>query len=75
MDRHSTVADFELLAAGCSYSVAQVAPEFLILAAAAEIPAGPATLVIRAEGHELRRDLELPDGADHSSTRIRIIRC
>ena len=74
VDRFSTVADFELLAAGRSYSVAQVAPEFLILEQAADIPPGPATLIIRAEGRELHRSLHLLDGASRSSTRVRIVR-
>ena len=74
VDRRSTVADFELLAAGRSYAVAQVASDFLILDIPAEIPPGAAALIIRAEGRELRRDLELPDGADRASTHVRITR-
>jgi len=72
--RRSAVADFELVASGHSYSVAQVAPDFLILDTAADIPAGPATLFIRIEGRETRRSLELPSGATRASTRVRIVR-
>jgi hypothetical protein len=74
VDRFSTVADFELVAAGRSYSVAQVARDFIILETAVEIAPGPATLVIRVNGEELRRDIELPDGANRSSERVRIVR-
>jgi hypothetical protein len=74
LDRHSSVADFELLAHNRSYDVAQVAPEFLILETPTEIPPGPATLVIRLEGEEIRRQLTLPDGATCNSTRVRICR-
>ena len=72
--RRSAVADFELIVADRSFSVAQVAPDFIILQTATEIPPGPAMLFIRIEGRETRRTLELPDGASASSTRVRIVR-
>lgn len=74
LDRHSSVADFQLLVQGQSYDVVQVAPEFLILATPTEIPPGPAELVIRLEGRETRRRLTLPDGASRGSARVGIRR-
>lgn len=72
--RRSAVADFELVVADHSYSVAQVAPTFVILETAADIPAGPGTLFIRIEGRETRRSVELPEGASLASTRVPIVR-
>ena len=74
MIRRSAVADFELTVGERSFSVAQIAPNFIIMETAAEIPPGPATLFIRIEGRETRRTLELPDGATAASTRVRIVR-
>lgn len=74
LGRRSSTAEFELIVDGHSYDVAQVAPEFLILDTAMEIPAGPAELVIRLDGRENRRQITLVDGADGISTRIRIRR-
>ena len=74
MLRRSAVADFELVAAGCSYSVAQVAPEFIILEVSADISPGPAALFIRIEGRETRREIDLPSGASKNSPRVPIVR-
>lgn len=73
LDRYSTVAEFELLANGTSYTVAQVAPQFLILDKPACIPQGLATLMIRTEGEEIRRDITIQSSAK-SSTRVEISR-
>ena len=72
--RYSTVADFELLVDGRSYKVAQVAPEFLLLENPAEIAPGSAVLVIRVEGEELRRQIDLPIGASPTAVRVKIAR-
>ena len=50
IERFSTVADFDLVVNGRSYKVAQVAPDFLLLDTATEIPPGHGVLVIRVEG-------------------------
>jgi hypothetical protein len=74
VERFSTIADFELLAAGHSYQVAQVASHFLVLREAADIPPGEAELIIRVEGEELRRRIVLPAGASISSDWVNIER-
>ena len=73
-DRFSTVADFELVTENRSYSVSQVAPTFIILDPPNDIPPGEAVLIIRVDGEELRREIQLPQGADRSSRRTPIIR-
>jgi hypothetical protein len=72
--RYSTVADFELLVDGRSYKVAQVAPDFLLLENPAEIAPGGAVLVIRVEGQEIRRQINLPTGASPKAVRVKIAR-
>ena len=74
LERYSSVADFELVAASRSFDVGQVAEHFIILETACEIPAGPTELFIRLEGRVIRREITLPDGADGTSTRVRISR-
>lgn len=75
MERFSTVADVELIAAGKSYRVGQVAPAFIMLQCAAAIPAGDADLSIRVEGEEeLHRRIRLPQGASADSPRVVIER-
>ncbi|MEX0703901.1 MAG: hypothetical protein WD069_17510 [Planctomycetales bacterium] len=71
--RFSTVADFDLIVNGRSYPVAQVAPKFLILETATAIPPGPATLIIRVDGEEERRTIEIVK-ASSTSTRVSIVR-
>jgi hypothetical protein len=73
LDRFSTVAEFELLVGGITYPVAQAAPRFLILNKPANIPPGPATFIIRTEGEELRRNIEVLPSVE-SSTRVEISR-
>lgn len=72
-DRYSTVAEFELLANGISYAVAQVAPQFLVLNKPTSIPPGKATLIIRTEGEEIRRDITVVS-SEESSIRVEITR-
>jgi hypothetical protein len=74
VDRFSTVAEFELLIAGRSYRVAQVAPDFLFLDTTAEIAPGPGVLVIRVDGQEIRREILLPLGSEAGSLRVQISR-
>lgn len=75
IERFSTVADVELIAAGKSHPVGQVAPAFIILRCAADIPVGEADLYIRVEGEEeLHRRIRLPQGASVTSPRVVIER-
>jgi|HubBroStandDraft_6_1064221.scaffolds.fasta_scaffold2045906_1 hypothetical protein len=74
VQRFSTVADFDLVVNGRSYKVAQVAPDFLLLDKGTAIPPGPGVLVIRVEGEEIRRAIELPIGASEETDRVEIRR-
>jgi len=74
IQRFSTVADFDLVVNGRSYKVAQIAPDFLLFDEPTAIPPGPAVLVIRVEGQEFRRAIELPKGASKATDRVEIRR-
>jgi len=74
VQRFSTVAHFELVVNGRSYKVAQVAPEFLLLDNATAIPPARGVLIIRVEGEEIRRAIELPVGASEETNRVPIRR-
>lgn len=71
--RLSTVAEFDLIVNDRTIPVAQVAPDFLLLDTPTVIPAGPATLVIRVDGEEQRRSIEIVDGGT-PTTRLTIRR-
>lgn len=73
-NRYSTIADFELLANGQSYAVAQVAPIFLILDSPQQIPPGDAELIIRVEEEVIRRQIALPEGATKEMRQVPIQR-
>jgi len=74
IERFSTVADFELIADGRSYSVGHVAPTFLILDRSEEIPPGDAELIIRVEDEVIRRQITLPQGSTAEMRRVPIQR-
>ena len=74
-ERYSTVAEFELVVNQTSYDVEEVAPDFVTLARAADIPSCIADLYIRVEGEdELHRRIRLPHGASADSPRVVIER-
>ena len=52
--------------------VAQVAPEYIIVDAPLDLPAGPAVLVIDVDGEITRREIDLPHGAPADSCIIPI---
>jgi hypothetical protein len=74
VDRFSTVAAFELVADGRSYRVAQVARDFILLDRATPIPAGPAELIIRVDGEEIRRQIMIVSTGEPKSRRVEIAR-
>jgi hypothetical protein len=74
VQRFSTVAHFDLVVNGRSYRVAQVARDFVLLDKPTAIPPGPGVLVIRVEGEEIRRNIELPAGASAETDRVEIRR-
>jgi hypothetical protein len=74
VERYSTVADFELIANGQSYSVGQVSSDFIILDKPADIPPCDADLYIRVEGEEMHRRIRLPQGASVNSDQVVIER-
>jgi hypothetical protein len=74
VERYSTVADFELVAAGKGYGVSQLCGDLIILDKPAEIPPCDADLYIRVEGEEMHRRIRLPQGASANSDRVLIER-
>jgi hypothetical protein len=73
-ERYSTVAEFELRVNDRSYSVVEVAPGFITLEKAVEIPPCEADLYIRVEGEEMHRRIRLPQGASAKSDHVVIER-
>jgi hypothetical protein len=63
-----------LVANGETHPVAQAAPEFVILAKSATIPAGPATLLVEIEGNEDQSPLQVLGPDASYPHRIRITR-
>ena len=74
VERYSTVADFELVANGRSYSPSHLSRDWIILIRPAEIPPCNADLYIRVEGEEMHRHIRLPQGASANSDRVVIER-
>ncbi len=61
-----------LLFNGTSIPVAQMGPDFLILAAAAECPPGDATLELCVDASERRWPVRLPHGISRASRTVEI---
>lgn len=61
VERYSFIATCELHAGGEMYQVAQAGPEFLLLQLEANVPAGPAQLVIQYDDQPgpIRRQIEV----------------
>jgi hypothetical protein len=74
VERYSSVATFELVANGRSYSPSHVSRDWIILDRPAEIPPCDADLYIRVEGEEMHRRIRLPQGASADSDRVVIER-
>ncbi|MDA1230698.1 MAG: hypothetical protein O2856_07990 [Planctomycetota bacterium] len=75
VQRHSTVAYFELISNSESYKVGQIAQSFIIMDATQRVPpTGPAELIVRSEGKDpMHRQIEVigPDAERPERIQIR----
>lgn len=53
--------------------VVQLGPDFLLLDAPVDLPAGDASVVMQVDEQERRWDVRLPDGSSASSRRVAIV--
>jgi len=76
IERYSFVATGELLVGNQSFSIAQAAPEFLILSRPEQVPTGPAELMIRYcdEPTPVRRQIQVLGPVQGDPLRISIRR-
>lgn len=63
-----------LLVNGLAIPVAQLGPDFLLLDAPMDLPAGDASMVMHVDKDERRWDVRLPDGSSAVSCRVAIAR-
>lgn len=61
-----------LLANGQAVRVAQLGPDFLLVEAPCELPAGDACVVMQVDHGERRWDVRLPEGSSAASRRVAI---
>lgn len=61
-----------LLVAGVTVPVVQLGPDFLLLAAPVEMPAGDACVVMQVDAEERLWNVHLPDGISAASRRVAI---
>jgi hypothetical protein len=69
---HSAQVKMRLLVNGCSISVAQMGPDFLLLEAPVKHPPGEATMVLQVDQSERRWNVRLPNGISAESKRVEI---
>jgi len=53
--------------------VVQLGPDFLLVDAALDLPAGDASVVMEVDQKERRWDVHLPDGSSAASRRVAIV--
>ena len=68
---HSAAVTMLLESNGGAFEVAQLGPDFLILATAQTLLAGPATLTLRIDEAEERQAISLSEGSTAASPRVR----
>ena len=62
-----------LLVNELTVTVVQLGPDFLLLDAPLDLPAGDASVVMQVDQQERRWDVRLPDGSSTSSRRVAIV--
>ena len=70
---HSAQVKMRLLVNELTVPVAQLGPDFLLLDAPVDLPAGDASVVMQVDQQERRWDVRLPDGSSASSRRVAIV--
>jgi hypothetical protein len=69
---HSAQVKMRLLVNGCSISVVQMGPDFLLVDAPINHPPGDASVILQVDQCERRWNVHLPDGISAESTRVAI---
>ena len=69
---HSAQVKMLLLVNGLAVPVAQLGPDFLLLDAPLDLPAGDASMVMHVDESVSRWDMRLPDGSSAASCRVAI---
>jgi len=69
---HSAEVKMKLLVNGISMPVAQMGPDFLLLAETIDHPPANATIVMQVDENERRWEVRLPDGISLGCKRIAI---
>jgi hypothetical protein len=69
---HSAQVKMRLLVNGCSISVVQMGPDFLLVDAPINHPPGAASLVLQVDQSERRWNVHLPNGICAESKRVAI---
>ena len=67
---HSAIVKMQLLCNGSSIPIAQMGPDYLILASAGDHPPCNASIVLKVDDSERRWDVHLPDGISARSKRV-----
>lgn len=61
-----------LLVAGVTVPVVQLGPDFLLVAAPLDLPAGDASVILQVDAGERRWTVRLPEGSSVTSRRVTI---
>jgi hypothetical protein len=69
---HSAQVKIQLLIDGASVPVAQMGPDFLLIDAPFDCPAGEASLILRVDQSERQWNVSLPNGMFAGSNRVAI---
>jgi hypothetical protein len=69
---HSAQVKMRLLVNGCSISVVQMGPDFLLVDAPINHPPGDASVVLQVDQNERRWNVHLPNGICAESKRVAI---
>lgn len=70
---HSAQVKMRLLVNGLSVPVVQLGPDFLLVDAPLDLPAGDASVVMQVDRDERRWEVRLPDGISATSRRVAIV--
>lgn len=69
---HSAQVNLRLLVNGRTIPVVQLGPDFLLVDAPLDLPAGDASVVMQVDAGERRWNVRLPDGCSVASRRVAI---
>lgn len=70
---HSAQVKMRLLVNELTVPVVQLGPDFLLVDAPLDLPAGDASVVMQVDQQERRWNVRLPDGSSAASRRVAIV--